>query len=134
MAEAGQDHREESIMTDHATIVAAIHRYCRVQCEKDREGWASLFAEDVVQEDPVGLSRTQGRAQVTGPFWDNIVRNDVQIWLTDEIIVCGREAVAIMACDIGPADRRRRLAPVVDQFVFDAEGRIAVVRGFYNLG
>jgi hypothetical protein len=120
-------------MTDRATIVAAIETYCRVQSEKNRDGWAALFAEDVFHEDPVGIHQTRGKSHIVGVFWDQIVRNEVSIWLTDDIIVCGKEALAIMACEIGPAGNRRRLAPVVDQFVFADDGRIASVRGFYNL-
>ncbi len=121
-------------MTERAAIVAAIETYCRAQTEKDHAAWAALFAEDVFHEDPVGLRRNRGRDHVVGPFWEEIVRNEVAIWPTAEIIVCGNEALAIMACEIGPEGRRRRMAPVVDQFVFDGDGKIASVRGFYNLG
>jgi ketosteroid isomerase-like protein len=120
-------------MTDRAMIVAAIETYCRVQSEQDAAGWAALYAEDVFYEDPVGIRQVQGRSHVVGRIWDDIVRNQVRIWLTDDVIVCGNEALAIMACDMGPADHRRRLAPVVDQFRFDEDGRIVSVRGFYNL-
>lgn len=120
-------------MRDRATIVRAIESYCRVQTEKDHEGWNALFAREVFHEDPVGMGRTNGREHVTGAFWDHIVRNDVRIWLTDEVIVCGSEALAIMACEIGPESARRRIAPVVDQFVFDEDGLIVSARGFYNL-
>ncbi|MBV1690999.1 nuclear transport factor 2 family protein [Novosphingobium sp. G106] len=119
--------------TDRAAIVAAIETYCRVQSEQDAEGWAALYAEDVFYEDPVGIRRVRGKAEVVGRIWSDIVRNQVRIWLTDEIIVCGNEALAIMACEMGPPEARRRLTPVVDQFRFDEEGRIASVRGFYNL-
>ena len=93
-----------------------------------------FFAEDVFHEDPVGFQRqTLGKVRVVGQFWDSIVRNEAKIWLVDTIIVCGNEALAIMACEIGPSDNRRRLAPVVDHFIFTDDGRIASVRGFYNL-
>lgn len=123
----------DQAMTDRAAIVAAIETYCRVQSEKDAQGWAALYAEDVFYEDPVGIRQFEGKGHVVGRIWDDIVRADVRIWLTDAVIVCGNEALAIMACEMGPADRRRRIAPVVDQFRFDAEGRIVSVRGFYNL-
>lgn len=121
-------------MIERARVVAAIETYCRAQTEKDHAAWSALFAEDVFHEDPVGLRQNRGKVHATGAFWAEIVRNDVAIWLTDEIIVCGNEALAIMACEIGPKDSRRRIAPVVDQFVFDETGRMTSVRGFYNLG
>jgi SnoaL-like domain len=119
-------------MVDRAIIINAIETYCRVQCDKDAAGWAALFDDNVMHEDPVGIQKTQGKAPVTGAFWEHIVRNDVKIWLTDNIIICGNEALAIMACEVGPADNRKRLAPVVDQFIFGADGKIVSVRGFYN--
>lgn len=121
-------------MLDRTTITAAIETYCRVQSDKDADGWAALFAEDVFHEDPVGIAQNRGKGHVTGAFWEHIVRNDVKIWLTDQVIVCGNEALAIMACEVGPPENRRRIAPVVDQFVFADDGRIASVRGFYNFG
>jgi hypothetical protein len=120
-------------MPERAALVTAIQTYCRVQSEKDEEGWASLFSEDVVHEDPIGISKTQGKSHVVGPFWSSIVKNDVRIWLTDDVIVCGNEALAIMACELGPENARRRISPVVDQFVFSDDGLISSVRGFYNL-
>lgn len=121
-------------MMERAAIIATINTYCRVQSEKDENGWAALFTEDVLHEDPVGIGRSmRGKNHVVGAFWDSIVRNEVRIWLEDEIIVCGNEALAIMACDIGPNNARRRLSPVVDHFVFADDGRISSVRGFYNL-
>lgn len=120
-------------MIDRATIVTAIETYCRVQTEKDAQGWAGLYTDDVFHEDPVGISQARGKDHMVGPFWDHIVRNDVRIWLTDDIIVCGNEALAIMACEFGPPDNRRNIAPTVDHFVFDDAGLISSVRGFYNL-
>jgi len=120
-------------MVDRSTIVEAIETYCKAQCAKDHEAWQGLFAQEVLHEDPVGFGMVRGKSDLVGPFWDRIVANDVEIWLTDEIIVCGNEALAILACDTGAPTDRRRLAPVVDHFVFDGDGRIASVRGFYNL-
>jgi hypothetical protein len=127
------DKDSERTMVDRTNITAAIERYCRVQCEKDADGWAALFDDDVFHEDPVGVKQSRGKHYVVGAFWNNIVRNEVKIWLTDKVIVCGNEAMAIMACEIGPVSNRRLLAPVVDQFVFGNDGRIVSVRGFYNL-
>ncbi|MFT3931275.1 MAG: nuclear transport factor 2 family protein [Spongiibacteraceae bacterium] len=120
-------------MNDRATIVTAIENYCHAQCEKDKEVWSALFTENVFHEDPVGIHQTRGKEHVVGAFWDHIVRNDVKIWLTDEVIVRGNEALAIMACEVGPENHRRKITPVVDQFIFSDDGKIISVRGFYNL-
>lgn len=120
-------------MSDRTLITAAIESYCRAQCEKDLSAWSALFAENVFHEDPVGISKTTGKDHMTGTFWDHIVRNDVQIWLTDDIIIRGNEALAIMACEFGPADNRKKITPTVDHFIFDDAGLMTSVRGFYNL-
>lgn len=121
-------------MIDRAVIVTAIEAYCRAQTEKDHVLWETLFADDVFHEDPVGIRQNRGKAYIVGPFWEEIIRTQVSIWPTDQIIVCGNEALAIMACEIGAEGARRKLAPVVDQFVFDDGGKMISVRGFYNLG
>lgn len=120
-------------MPDRHAILASIDTYCRAQTEKDKAAWSNLFADDVLHEDPVGMGSKRGHAAITGPFWEHIVRNDVRIWLTDQVIVCGNEAIAILACEVGPAESRRRLGPVVDHLVFDETCKISSVRGFYNL-
>jgi hypothetical protein len=122
-----------TIKSDRAIVTAAIESYCRAQCEKDLSTWSALFADDVFHEDAVGISKTTGKDHMTGTFWDHIVRNDVQIWLTDDIIVRGNEALAIMACEFGPADNRKKNTPTVDHFIFDDAGLMTSVRGFYNL-
>lgn len=119
-------------MINRETITTAIETYCRAQTEKDQQAWQTLFSDDVLHEDPVGIRHNQGKDFVTGPFWEEIVRNDVSIWLTDHIIICGNEALAIMACEIGPQSARRKISPVVNHFVFNTAGKIISTRGFYN--
>jgi steroid Delta-isomerase len=61
-----------------------------------------------------------------------IVAGDADLRLTEDVIVCGHEAVAIMACQTGPKEARRSTGPIVDLFVFDEAGKIARVRAFYK--
>ncbi len=114
-------------------IVAAIETYCRTETEKDREGWLGLFAETIVHEDPVGLAVRTGIEGVS-QLWEMAAASGVHLWLTDEVIVCGDEAIALMACETGPADARRKSGRIVDHFVFDKAGKITSVRAFYKYG
>jgi steroid delta-isomerase len=120
-------------MPDRDHIGEAIRTYCRAETDKDRETWMALFSEDVVHEDPVGVMTRRGLSELAN-LWDMIVRGDAHLWLTDDVIVCGDEAMALMACETGPADARRKTGPIVDHFVFDAAGKIASVRAFYKFG
>jgi hypothetical protein len=117
-------------VTDRSAIVAAIETYCRAETEKDKAVWMGLFTEDVVHEDPVGVSTNRG-LKALDAFWDVIVGSDVDLELVEEVIVCGHEAVAIMRCEVGPPDARVRVGPIVDHFTFDAAGKITQVRAFY---
>jgi steroid Delta-isomerase len=119
------------VMPDREYLVEAIRTYCRAETEKDRAAWMALFAPEVVHEDPVGVTTRSGLTELA-ELWELVARSDVKLWLTDDVIVCGSEAVALMACETGPAERRRKTSPIVDLFRFDAHGKIASVRAFYR--
>jgi hypothetical protein len=117
---------------DPATMVAAIHAYCRAECEQDKEAFFALFSDDIVHEDPVGYAVRRGKAELE-ELWTMATAGNVDLQLVD-VIARGNEAMAIMAAETGPADARRRTEPIVDHFRFDPEGKIVSVRAFYNFG
>lgn len=118
-------------MPDRKTIVAAIEDYCRAETEKDKEGWLSLFAETIKHEDPVGRRTNEGLEKLSA-FWDSFQPYDVELTLTAPVIVCGNEAIAQMRAVTGPANARNTSGTIIDQFVFDASGKITNVRAFYD--
>jgi hypothetical protein len=118
-------------VVNHDEIVAAIKTYCMAESERDRTAWLGLFAEDIVHEDPVGISTNRG-LEALSKFWDRILASNVDLRLLEDVIVCGKEAVAIMGCETGPAEARRKTAPIVDLFVFNDAGKITNVRAFYK--
>lgn len=118
-------------MPDRDHIVEAIKTYYRAETEKDRAAWLALFAENIVHEDPVGVATRTGLEGV-GQLWEMVEGADVDLRLLEDVIVCGNEAVAIMASETGPAGARRKTAPIVDHFVFDEAGKITNVRAFYK--
>ena len=119
-------------MADKAQMIKAIETYCRTETEKDKQAWLDLFADSIVHEDPVGAVRNEGK-ELVGAFWDNaVVGYNVELWLTEEPIVCGNEAIALMQCRIGPDDNRQESGRIVDQFIFDDNGKITNVRAFYS--
>jgi steroid delta-isomerase len=119
-------------MPDAARMIAAIETYCRAETEGDWDAFISLFAEgDVLHEDPVGYARRHGRAGLE-EIWRMAQAGKVNLELTDKVIVCGNEAIAMMRAETGPEDERRVTGPIVDHFVFDGDGKITSVRAFYN--
>ena len=47
-------------------------------------------------------------------------------------IVCGNEAIAFMRAEAGPPNARAVYEPIIDNFVFDDDGKIVRVRAFYD--
>lgn len=117
---------------DAAAMVAAIREYCRAECEQDKDAFFALFSDDIVHEDPVGYVTRRGKAELE-ELWNMAAAGNVDLQLVD-VIARGDEAMAIMAAETGPADARRRTAPIVDHFRFAPDGKIVSVRAFYNLG
>ena len=118
-------------MRSKAQMIEAVEAYCRAQTSKDKAAWLSLFADDAVHEDPVGLVRNEGLEKIAA-FWDGFQGNNLELWLTEPTIVCGDELIAFMKCRTGPADNRRESGRIVDQMIFDEAGRIKAVRAFYD--
>lgn len=116
---------------DSADIVEAIQTYCRAESEQDRSAWFALFSEDIVHEDPVGVAERRGLHELES-LWAMAQAGRVNLQLLADVIVCGNEAIAIMAAETGPEGNRRKTAPIVDHFVFDDAGKITSVRAFYK--
>lgn len=114
-------------------IVEAIKTYCRAETENDKDAFMALFADQVLHEDPVGIAVRHDRAGLE-ELWGMAQAGNVELWLTDDVIVRGNEAIALMRCRTGPADARSEMGPIVDHFVFDDAGKITSVRAFYNFG
>jgi steroid delta-isomerase len=113
-------------------MIRAVEAYCRAETEKDKAAWMALFAEDAVHEDPVGSVYNAGLEKI-GAFWDSFQPMNVELWLTEEPIVCGAELIALMQCKVGPADSRQTSGRIVDQFIFNEAGKIKAVRAFYDV-
>jgi len=111
---------------------AVVDAYCRYQTGKKKEQWLGLFAPDATHEDPVGVLLNEGIEKIGG-FWDSFQVNNVELWLTEDTIVCGNEAIAFMKARVGPEGQRFESPRIIDQFVFNDEGKIAKLRAFYNV-
>jgi len=120
-------------MATREEMAAVVLEYCRAETEKDRDAWLALFASDAVHEDPVGARMNSGIEKIA-EFWDSFQGYDLELYVTEPPIVCGNEAVAIMRAKMGPADSRTETGTIVDQFIFDDDGKIKALRAFYGAG
>ena len=65
-------------------------------------------------------------------FWAMSRGAAPRLTLNEAVIVAGSEAIAIMTAEVGPADNRRTLSPIVDHFTFDEDSKIVGMRAFFN--
>lgn len=120
-------------MPDADAMITAIKAHCRSLSTHDKEGWLSLWAEDAVLEDPVGVDVFRGRDALASEFWAQIESlSPMKLWLERDVIVCGNEAIALLSGAVTLNGRLRRAGPIVDHFTFDIEGKIASMRAFWN--
>jgi len=117
---------------DH--IINAIKTHCRAESARDKDTWISLFARDIVIEDPVGIGLFEGLEALQNDFWANVERAEPTVLLEDEVIVCGNEAIAILSAEINKDGGRIKLSPIVANFIFDENGKIRRLRSFFNYG
>ena len=120
-------------MPDREAMVATIETHCRTISAGDREGWLRIFADDVVLEDPANIDIYRGVEAVGTAFWNEILTiSPMRVWLQEEVIICGHEAIAIMAADVTLDGTPHRTAPIVDLFSFNEEGKVTAMRAFWK--
>ena len=114
-------------------MVEVVKTHCRAESSGDKQAWVNLFADDIVIEDPVGSGAIyRGIAEVSGTFWSAAQRAKPQVQLTDDVIVCGNEAVAMLTAEIDINGVRQKIAPIVAIFTFDEAGKVSQLRSFFN--
>ena len=120
-------------VSDGEAMSAAIKAHCRTLSEHDREGWLELWAENAVLEDPVGVDIYSGKSTLASTFWGLIEQiSPMKIWLDRDVIVCGHEAIGILNGVVSKDGELTRVGPIVDHFVFNAEGKITSMRAFWK--
>src|SRR5262249_1030584 len=125
--------KREAAMPNRAAMIAAIVTHCRALSAGDRAGWLSIWADDVILEDPVGVAPFHGLEALATDFWPIVESiSPLRLQLEAEVIVCGHEAIAILAADITRAGAADRVAPIVDHFTFNPDGKIARMRAFWK--
>src|SRR5690606_13277904 len=101
--------------------------------EHNKEGWLDLWAEDAILEDPVGVDIYPGKQILASRFWSLIEQlKPMKLWLDREVIVCGNEAIGILNGVVTRDGELTRVGPIVDHFVFNAEGKISSMRAFWK--
>lgn len=120
-------------MPNSEAIAAAIQAHCRTLSEHDKEGWLSLWAEDAVLEDPVGVDTFVGFETIATTFWAMVdALSPMKLWLEREVIVCGNEAIGILFGVVTQQGELTKVGPIVDHFTFNDDGKIKSMRAFWK--
>ena len=118
-------------MANKESVRSLLERYCAAMSERRREDWLDCFADDAVQEDPVGTPANVGRAAI-GRFFD---ANEVPVTLTltSDPLVVGREVLAFFQV-VAQMDGKQMLLPrIIDHIVLTEDGtRIQSLRAFFD--
>ena len=118
-------------MATAAEIKALLDRYCAAMSAQDRETWLDCFADDAVQEDPVGTAPNHGRAAIGAFFDGNPI--PVHIYQTQDPLVIGSEVLAFFAVDADIDGTAMHLPRIIDHIVLTDDGtRIQRLRAFFD--
>lgn len=108
-----------------------LERYAAAWENNDRGAWLATFAEDAMQEDPVGGGIRRGRTEI-GAFWDDAMSSYRSLAITPrEIYLTGGEAAMVWRIT-AELDEGWRVFGGVDVFRFDATPLITSVRAYWE--
>jgi steroid Delta-isomerase len=113
-------------MPSREHIEDAIARYVEAVGRQDLEATLALFAEDALQEDPVGTPANVGRAAIRA-FFERAYRGSFDTTLVGPLLVTGDHAAVHFTIEV-PTDGDPFVVRVVDLVRFDDEGLIAELR------
>ena len=112
-------------------VRALLERYAGAMNARDRATWIDCFADDAVQEDPVGTPPNIGRDAIAA-FFD---ANDVPVTLriTADPIVIGDEVLAFFDVLAEIDGTTMTLPRIVDHIRLTPDGsRFASLRAFFD--
>lgn len=115
-----------------AQVEAGVRAYLHSWRSADAVARANLFAEDAVLEDPVGASPVEGKAALLA-FWARAEGPHAKF--EPELVrltVCGDEAIAVFNLHVEFAGAGKAVLRIIDNFQFDAQGKIRRLRAFWD--
>jgi steroid delta-isomerase len=118
-------------MVDKQSVRALLESYCEAMNERRREDWLDCFADDAVQEDPVGAPVNVGREAI-GQFFD---ANEIPVTLTvtSDPLIVGREVIGFFQVVAQMDSGSMRLPRIIDHIVLNEDGtRIQSLRAFFD--
>ena len=118
-------------MATKEQVRALLERYARGMEERDRDLWVGCFAEDAVQEDPVGTTPNVGHEAI-GRFFDGQTI-PVTMTISQDPLVVGNEAIVFFSVVADIDGTKVTNSRVVDHIVLTEDGtRFQSLRAFFD--
>jgi len=122
----------------HPARDMAIHSIRCIE-EGDREGWLSMWAEDGLVEDPVGVSLLdpdgkghRGIERITA-FYDNVIaKSDVRFCIRQSF-ACGHECANVGTITTRADNGKVTRTELVMVYRLNDQGRLASLRAFWEI-
>lgn len=109
---------------------------------KNREGWLSLYAEDAIIEDPIGVSiiDPEGKghrgAAAREAFWDNFIApSDINIEILDSYAAgdeVANQLILTITIDMGEGKKLQQKVHGIFAYHVNAEGKLLSLRGYWD--
>jgi ketosteroid isomerase-like protein len=110
----------------------AIRTFLASYAAKDVDTRIELFADDIIFEDPAGAEPVRGKADLDS-FFRATIGNGWDIAMESEkIIKSGNEALSFTRAEWGLSGTEPARLTLVQNFAFDAAGKIIKLRIFFD--
>ena len=124
---------------EHPALVAARNSWSAVQ-RKAKQEWLDLMAEDIVFEDPIGVSPLdaegkghRGKAAI-GAFWDkNMAPAKIEIE-TARSFAAGLESAHLMTLTTTLPDGTKTIVTGIFSYRVNEAGKLTSLRGYWRMG
>ncbi len=122
---------------EHPAAAANRKSFAAVEA-MDKSAWLSLFAEDAVVQDPVGVSVLdptgeghQGKAAIV-KFWDNVIASGTPRFVVHQRIPRGSECAVLASLTNRMPDGTELETEMIVIYKVNDEGKIVSLRAFWD--
>ncbi len=115
-----------------AQAETSIRAFLASYAAKDVDARIALFAENIVFEDPAGAEPVRGKANLDEFFRATISGGWDIAMESEKVIKSGNEALSITKASWGLAGTEPARLTLIQNFAFDAAGKIARLRIFFD--
>jgi ketosteroid isomerase-like protein len=133
------DSNQEIVMTDdNPAMIAARASWSAVQ-RKAKDEWLDLMTEDVLFQDPIGVSPLDATGkghvgkQAVSAFWDKTMAPATISIEVHRSFTAGQESAHLMTLTTDLPGGTRSIVTGIFTYLVDDEGKLAALRGYWDM-